>query len=211
MYKTILLDIDGTILDSEKVLLSALQESIRDTIGLKTNFKDLEVTIGMREEEVSRLFTDNTFEQKKIITQWSNNIKNTKNRAQLFPHVESTLFNLKKNGVELGIVTSKTDLHMENDFNYLGINKYFSVIVTSDNVINPKPHPEPLELAIKKIETNKNETLYVGDSIFDFYCAKNAGVDFALATWGAKDDDKLYNNSIILNDFKDILDFAYKI
>ena len=208
MYKTILLDIDGTILDSEKVLLSSLQKSVQDVIGLKINFKDLEATIGMEELEVSRLFTSSSFDQQEIITRWSDNIKNTKERAQLYPHVETTLSNLYKNGTKLGIVTSKTNLHMENDFNYLGINKYFSAIITSDSVVNTKPHPEPIELAIKKLEASKKETLYIGDSIFDLGCAKNAGVDFALATWGAKDDDRLYNDSIILKSFKDILKFV---
>lgn len=209
MYKTIILDIDGTILDSERVLLSAFQKCLKETMGLEKSIEDLELIIGMKEDEVAKLFTNNDFEKKKIISQWSNNVKNSEERAQLYPHVEATLSTLKKNGIKLGIVTSKKDLHMKNEFNHLGINKYFDVIVTSDSVTNAKPHPEPLELAIKKTNSKKNETLFVGDSIFDLGCAENTGVDFALASWGAKSDDRLYKTSIILNSFKDLLTLQF--
>lgn len=208
MYKTILLDIDGTILDSEKGLILAFQKSLKDNLGLKKGIKDLESIIGMEEEEATRLFTDNDFYKKKIISEWSNNVKNSKERAQLFPDVEDTLMMLKKKGTKLGIVTSKTNLHMKNEFNHLGINNYFDVIVTLNSVTHPKPHPEPLELALKKTKSKKNETLFIGDSIFDLDCAKNTGVDFALASWGAKSNDRLYKNPIILNTFKDILNYA---
>lgn len=205
MYKTIILDIDGTILDSEKVLLLSFQKSLKETIGLEKNLKELELIIGMEENNAAKLFTDNNLNQKKITTNWSNNVIEFKNFANLFPYVEDTLKNLKHNGIKLGIATSKKDLHMKNEFNHLGINHYFDVIITIDNVKNPKPHPESLELAIRKMNSKKSETLFIGDSIFDLKCAENAGVDFALASWGAKPDERLYKSLIILNSFKDIL------
>ena len=50
-----------------------------------------------------------------------------------------------------------------------------------------KPDPQPLLACAKLFETDLPLALYIGDTISDSICAKNAGIDFALAGWGCPD------------------------
>ena len=47
MYKTILFDIDGTLLDSEKNLLTAFQSALRDVLHISRGLAELEAIIGL--------------------------------------------------------------------------------------------------------------------------------------------------------------------
>ena len=59
-------------------------------------------------------------------------------------------------------------------------------VIGCDLVENPKPAPDSLLYAAKLFGVELSEMLFVGDTEFDSSCAANAGVDFAVATWGCK-------------------------
>ena len=57
MYKTILFDIDGTLLDSEKNLLTAFQSALRDVLHISRDRQNLEQFSGLNEKKAALLFT----------------------------------------------------------------------------------------------------------------------------------------------------------
>ncbi|MBQ4088370.1 MAG: HAD hydrolase-like protein, partial [Clostridia bacterium] len=59
--------------------------------------------------------------------------------------------------------------------------------VCADHTEKHKPEPEPLLKYMELTGAKPDEVLYIGDSKYDEMCAHAAGVDFALATWGATD------------------------
>ena len=62
---------------------------------------------------------------------------------------------------------------------------FLDIIVGGEDVKEPKPSPEGVLLAIKEFGCNKEEVLYIGDSIVDAETAQSAQVDFAgVLTWG---------------------------
>lgn len=208
MYKTILFDIDGTLLDSEKNLLTAFQSALRDVLHLSRSLTELEAVIGLHEIKAAALFTKNPEEQNRIIRLWTEYVKNSPAPPPLFPQAVQTLLELRDRQAVTGIVTSKTAEHMKHDFNKHQINDLFDVLITSDQTSHPKPHPEPLELALQKTGSSKDACLYVGDTYSDLLCAKNCGVSFALALWGAKDDPRLGDADYKLRQFSDLLAFV---
>lgn len=88
--------------------------------------------------------------------------------------LERVLAALQKN-YRLAIVTSriKEGLRPLRD---KGISKYFDVAVTFEDYENPKPHPEPLEVAIRKLGVQPGEAVYIGDSHVDIEAARAAGM-----------------------------------
>ena len=56
--------------------------------------------------------------------------------------------------------------------------KYFSVVIGSEDIVNPKPDPEGLQLAIAGLGCSSGEVIYIGDSRVDAETAQNAGVTF---------------------------------
>ena len=60
---------------------------------------------------------------------------------------------------------------------------YFDYVITSADSQRFKPFPDPMFAYLKKSGAKADECLYVGDTIFDYNCAHDAGVDFTLVDW----------------------------
>ena len=75
----------------------------------------------------------------------------------------------------------------------LGIEDYFDLVITCDDVKAHKPDPLPLIIALEKLGAEREEAIMIGDTRFDIGCANNAGVDSALAGWSKafSEDDLL--------------------
>ena len=61
------------------------------------------------------------------------------------------------------------------------------LIIGADEVENPKPHPEPIELALHRLGAAPEQTIYVGDSIHDMQSGRGAGVMTGAVLWGPFD------------------------
>ena len=83
-------------------------------------------------------------------------------------------------------------------------NKIFDCIITSDDVLKGKPHPEGLYKILKKLKIKKKNTIYVGDSYYDYQASKLAKIKYAHAMWGYDNIIGKNKNVIKLNRFRDI-------
>ncbi len=94
----------------------------------------------------------------------------------VFPEeIESILEKLHKH-YSTAIVTSRLKGGVDPLFNSREIKHFFDVVVTHDDYTNPKPHPEPLQVAIKKLDVQPREAVYIGDAHVDVEAANAAGV-----------------------------------
>ena len=126
--------------------------------------------------------------------------------VQVFEQMEEVVKHLVSEQKKLGIVTSKTNQEMIDEFEQLGLNDYFSEIITASHTDKHKPHPDnPLLACLDNLEVDKNSAIYIGDSIYDLQCAKSAGVKFALALWGSKTLTGFEEADYVLREPKDLL------
>jgi len=98
---------------------------------------------------------------------------------------------LKKDGKKVGIVTMKLAEFAQSLCEDLKIAKYIDVIIGGEDVEHGKPHPEGLLKAMKQLGVKKEETVFVGDSLYDAEAAKEAGIDFIGATTGTATEKDL--------------------
>lgn len=92
------------------------------------------------------------------------------------PHTKEVLRELSKK-YKLGIITSRNrDGLSKRYFPFSRTKKYFSVLVTVEDIKHHKPHPEPLLFAAKRLKLKPSECVYVGDSCTDVEAGKAAGM-----------------------------------
>lgn len=91
------------------------------------------------------------------------------------PHLEEVLRQLELSYV-LGIATSRIRNGMQELLERGGIQDYFGSIITFDDYTHPKPNPEPLLLAVERLNVSPGAAVYVGDSISDILAAAAAGM-----------------------------------
>ena len=104
------------------------------------------------------------------------------------PYLLQILNLLKANGIIRVINTNRTT-SMKHIMERFHLWPFFDMVVTALDVKNPKPHPESIEKIVQKLNLNKEETVFVGDSEVDQQTAKSAGIKFIA-----------YKNREIVND-----------
>ena len=76
----------------------------------------------------------------------------------------------------MALVTSRLKPTTYQGLDIFGIEKFFDVIITADDVTKHKPDPQPIDIALKNLESSREQAVMVGDTKQDILCAKNAGV-----------------------------------
>lgn len=201
-YKCVIFDLDGTMLDTEKMNMVPLQRLIKEELG-----KDIEYDELLKYRAYAGKKTLELLEFKDIensYDKWVKYVNEYEDGAKLYDGFKEVIELLDKNGILLGIASSKMKNQYEIDFFKTGLQRYMKSVVLAEDTENHKPHPEPLLKAVELLNISPKDAIYVGDTIADYKASKEAGMDFALATWGAFDltDIKADYN---LNHPKDIL------
>jgi HAD superfamily hydrolase (TIGR01549 family) len=98
-------------------------------------------------------------------------------QPRLFPGVAAMLRRLQRH-FHLGVVTAGSRSRVHADLERGGIHGLFEVVVTADDVREPKPAPEGLQLALRTLGSAPHQALYVGDTGPDYTFARAAGVPF---------------------------------
>jgi pyrophosphatase PpaX len=96
-------------------------------------------------------------------------------RPPLLPGARAALRVLSRS-FRLGIVTAGSRDRVRQQLRYFELREHFSACVFSEDTTHKKPHPAPLELALKRLRAMPDETVYVGDAPADIEMARRAGV-----------------------------------
>lgn len=185
-YSHVVFDVDGTLLNTAHCILVSLQDALKETDGISRKYDELVFALGCTSFVVlNRL---NVRDPEATLKLWVENEDKYSDMIQVFDGIEKLLNDLASSGCQLGIVTSRTREEFDLVFRRQYISDMFSVIICANDTDEHKPSPAPLLRYMELTGTSGEEILYVGDSPGDEKCASDAGVDFALAMWGAHAD-----------------------
>lgn len=120
----------------------------------------------------------------------------------LFPETVSVLTQLKEHGAKLAIISTKYRYRIQAVIDKYFPKDFIDVIIGGEDVKRPKPHPQGVKAALKKLKADFATALYVGDSTVDAETAWKAGVDFCGVLNGLTTYQELaaYPHRKILND-----------
>ena len=201
-YKSIIFDLDGTILDTEKMNFIPLQKLIKEELNKDIPYKDL---LKYRANPGKITLKALGFKDiEKSYSKWVKYVYEYEEGAKLYDGFDEVIKALHSNSILCGIASSKMKDQYEIDFLKTGLHIYMKSVVLAEDTENHKPHPEPLLKALEGLNTEPHYSIYVGDTLSDYKAAKSAGMDFALASWGADDSHEI-DADYILNEPKDIL------
>lgn len=221
--KYIIFDFDGTIGDSQSLIVKTLQDTMR---ARKLEVKSDEAcakTIGLRlDEAFISLFGMSAEEGMECAATYREIFLDNKKTmiVQPFPHVIETLRELHRQGFILGMASSRNHCSLDGYVKQMQLENIFSSIVAGDDVEHVKPAPDMVFMALGEMKGMKNpvtlaelgdvedlldEVLVVGDMTFDVDMAHNAGCKACAVTYGNGTREQLASAEFIIDDFAELL------
>ena len=194
MYKAVIFDLDGTLLDTLKDLANSVNYALREFGYPERTIDEVRRFIGngviklmkraapdgIDEEAFEKCF--NTFR--------SHYLEHMYDNTKPYEGIMEMLSILKEKGVKTAVVSNK--LHS----GVVGLcEDFFGGQLTSAYGVNTederKPQPKNVFKALYDLGVGAEETVYVGDSGVDVQTAKNAGLKCIGVTWGFRSEEEL--------------------
>jgi phosphoglycolate phosphatase len=172
--RTILLDWDGTIVDSMEALFETTAATCRH-LNLPFDREIFRRTFSPNWRLKYRALGITEEHEDEAIAIWAKSFRPDETKP--FPGVREALDRLRGAGHQLGVVTSGDRVEIEPQLARLGIEGLLTVRVFGDDTDSGKPDPQPLRLALQLAGAIRPEdAVYVGDALDDMRMAAAAGV-----------------------------------
>lgn len=180
MLKLVIFDMDGVILDSERVAnLAWFQVSEKYDLGLNIEkLKEIKGgtvvrTLEVLSKQVGKTLAEKIMEEKKEIQM---SIIKKENGIKLKEGVVELLKYIKEKGLKCIVATSTTKERAEKQLKETGVYGYFDNLVYGDEIKNGKPDPEIFLKACEKIGVSPIEAVVIEDSVLGATAANRAGI-----------------------------------
>lgn len=182
MYKYLLFDFDGTLIDTNQLIIEALNETSKRFLGRELTSEDLNSILGKYLDDQMRFLCNTNYREMVLYyNEFYDTHKDTMIRE--FPGVGDMLSQLKEMGCKTAIVSAKVREGIVHGLEHFKLAGYFDVIISASDIENNKPHPEPAEKALKALGAKAEDALFIGDSPYDILCGKNSGIKTVLVDW----------------------------
>jgi len=189
-------DCDGTLVDSQYVIIDSMQAAFR-AHGVPPPAPDaVKRIVGLSlPQAISQLHGEaDSATIENLVAAYKECFLELRASPDLheplFADVIETLTLLEETGYVLGIATGKSRRGLSAILETHGLAKHFVTLQTADDAPS-KPHPGMLERALAETGMDKDETVVIGDTVFDIEMALNAGTGAFGVAWGYHDTVEL--------------------
>jgi phosphoglycolate phosphatase len=193
MYRTVLCDLDGTLIDSSREISAAFRYALSQTmpgdlpepaaivqhIGKPLARMTLELGYRLSPSQLTRFL--NTY-RRYYDTHGAVNIR-------AYPGVIETLRALTAN--IFGVVTTKAPHHAQAALDHLKMADFFHHVQGTTPNLLPKPAPDTILEALNVLRCDPEHALMVGDTAGDIWAGQAAGVKTCAVSYGFGDLDEL--------------------
>ena len=180
-YKAVLFDFDYTLGDSTIPIVASYTAALAEMGWPAPDREAVRATIGYTLQDGYTMLTGDAREEKRMdfVPRFKAHATPVMIRdTVLCPGAEEVLNWLGETGVQTGIVSTKGGDQIAGIFAKYGLLDGLSLIIGGQDVTKNKPDPEGLNLAVKRLELDKADVLFCGDTVIDAETARRAGVDF---------------------------------
>ena len=184
----VLFDLDGTLIDTSPEFV-AIGLQLRQAAGLPAIAPEAirrsvsDGAIGMVAAALEMATTDPTFEQwrQRFLNDYE---KGLGQHSEPYPGLRALVSALGVSGIKWGVVTNKLSRFAHPLMEKMAFDPPANIVITPDDVSHPKPHPEALILACKRLNCPPDRSVFVGDHRRDIEAGNAAGCTTIAAAYG---------------------------
>jgi 3-amino-5-hydroxybenzoic acid synthesis related protein len=204
LFKNIIFDFDGVIINSHDVQVKALTESFKAVCG--DGVPPYDDFFKLSGDSLKNIFAQLGLPIKMIPIYQKISRENI-GAIKIHDGMIELLQKLNEKGFICSLCTGKDRSRTIEILKHFNIEHLFKIVICSDDVINPKPHPESLLIIIEKTGSSPENTVMIGDGINDILSANNAGIESIVVTWGDIADNELikHNTKYLVNSVEELI------
>lgn len=212
--RTVLFDLDGTLLDTAPDMAAALNAVLTEEGFPQLPFEHIRnhvshgssalVELGFGREQAEADFLRR---RQRFLDIYNENLHLD---TELFPGMASLLAYIERHGMNWGVVTNKPAFLTDPLMASLGLTPRAACIVSGDTTDERKPHPKPMLHACALAGSSAGECLYVGDASRDIEAGRRAGMATLVALYGYIDEfqkPEEWGADGMINEPREILDW----
>jgi HAD superfamily hydrolase (TIGR01509 family) len=180
MITAVLFDMDGVLIDATEWHYDALNEALEIfgyTIGRDEHFARFNGMTTKKKLEILSNERGLPFGLHGVISDIKQDRTLRIAAKKCFPTAAHLILisRLKNSGVKIGVVTNSIRMTTEFMLKYAGILDFLDVLITNEDVTEPKPSPEGYLLGMKFLDSSPEHTVVVEDGMHGIAAARAAG------------------------------------
>jgi HAD superfamily hydrolase (TIGR01509 family) len=208
MARAILLDVDGTLVDSNDAHAAAWVEALEEH-GYQVPFERVRRLIGKGGDklvpEVTGLDPESDAAKALVKTRSQLFLGRFLPQVRPFAQVRALLERFRRDDYRLVVASSAKDEELEGLLARSGVADLMESETTSDDAEHSKPDPDIVHAALGKLRLPPREALMLGDTPYDVEAARRAGVAIVALRCGGWDDAALRAAAAIYDDPADLV------
>ncbi len=210
--KIILFDLDGTLIDSTEAILESFEAAFASFGAKVPDATQIKAEIGHPLEDMFDALGVEVSQIASYVRTYKSHYREIScAKTLLLPGAKEAIM-LAYEEAYLGVVTTKTGLYSVALLEHMDVMHYFDVLIGRENVIHPKPHPEPIYQALKQLPKVTDGIWMIGDTCMDMQAAQASGIDSIAVLCGYSSEELLMKCSrkIVKNSLEAIQFIAKK-
>lgn len=205
--KSILFDLDGTLVDSAISIGMILNQMRREKNLESVEISTYKKWISQGASDLIANALEINHEEVQLNLNEFRSLYSSINTSPdiIFPYVREMLYDLKSFDIAMGVCSNKPAMLCHKVLNDLGLDKFFTCVIGGDSTSKPKPSRVMIDLALRELSHHGDEALFIGDSTVDQMAADSAGIPFIFFSGGYDDGVDVVSASGVISGMQELL------
>jgi len=205
MIKAIIFDLDGTIVDTPKLIMASFKHSIDVNTNETLTKDEITYVLGQTLDKAFERFARDDKHLNDMINSFRDYSIAHGKESNAYTNAKDVIQYLRDKNYLIGIVTSKSRAVVNENLRDLNLSNLFDCVVTYEDTVLHKPNKEPLIKALEILNVKPREAIYIGDHENDIKAGKNAEMKTALMAYSYRYEEATKENpNYIFNNFLEI-------
>ena len=189
LFDGFIFDIDGTLTSTNQLIFDSFNFIAKKYLNRTFSDEEIIAMFGPTEDMILKQWCGDNYVEARA--EYFKYYSDNHWKAEIYPGIIEILDYLKSKNFPLGIFTGKGKEASMITLKKLGVDQYFDLIVTGDDVANHKPSAEGILKFVNQFGLKKERVLMIGDSVSDVKASKEAKIKVASALWDSYAHEKV--------------------
>jgi HAD superfamily hydrolase (TIGR01549 family) len=183
----IIFDLDGTLVDNMELIVRSVNFAVKDILGKQFSRKELHSRFGRTLEQILADLVPARDRENAVHSYHAYYREHFKELASVYEGIPALIGQLENAKIGMAIYTGSDGRMTKTTLELSGLQEFFPIVVTADDVSEAKPDPEGLIRVLELLRGTRERSMYLGDAVRDIEAAKRAAMRSAAALWGSGD------------------------